>query len=154
MREHRISVVTTPVGDRHVVEAMVRGGYNLGGEQSGHVVFLDHATTGDGMITALAVLARMVESGRRLSELRRVMRRYPQVLVNVRVRAKPEVESLAPVRAAVSAAEEMLGERGRVLVRYSGTEPLLRVMLEGEQEQEIRTLADDIASAIAAEIGA
>jgi phosphoglucosamine mutase len=106
------------------------------------------------MITALAVLARMVESGRRLSELRRVMRRYPQVLVNVRVRAKPEVESLAPVRAAVSAAEEMLGERGRVLVRYSGTEPLLRVMLEGEQEQEIRTLADDIASAIAAEIGA
>jgi phosphoglucosamine mutase len=154
MREYGITVVTTPVGDRHVVEAMVRGGYNLGGEQSGHIVFLDHATTGDGMITALAVLARMVESGQAVSELRRVMRRYPQVLVNVPVRAKPEVETLGPVQAAVSAAEAMLGERGRVLVRYSGTEPLLRVMLEGEEEQEIRTLADGIASAIATEIGA
>jgi len=154
MREHGIAMVTTPVGDRHVVEAMVHGGYNLGGEQSGHVVFLDHATTGDGMITALAVLARMVECGRPLSELRQVMRRYPQVLVNVAVRAKPDVASLAPVQVAVSAAEATLGERGRVLVRYSGTEPLLRVMIEGEQEQEIRSLADDIANAITSQIGA
>lgn len=154
MRERGITVVTTPVGDRHVVEAMVAGGYALGGEQSGHIVFLEHSTTGDGMITALAVLARMVESATPLSELRRIMRRFPQVLINVPVRAKPDVQTMASVRAAVAAAESLLGDRGRVLVRYSGTEPLLRVMLEGEQEHEIRSLADGIAAAIASEIGA
>ncbi|HWP65245.1 MAG TPA: phosphoglucosamine mutase [Candidatus Limnocylindria bacterium] len=153
MRERGIQVVTTAVGDRYVVEAMVRGGYNLGGEQSGHIVFLDHNTTGDGLITGLAVLARMVESGRPLSELRRVMTRYPQVLRNLRVREKPPVDSLPGVARAVREAERVLGERGRVLVRYSGTETLLRVMVEGESEAQIAKLAADIVAAADAAIG-
>jgi phosphoglucosamine mutase len=154
MRERQIEVVTTPVGDRYVVEEMQRGGYNLGGEQSGHVVFLDHNTTGDGLITGLAVLALMVETGRPLSELRRVMRRFPQVLENLRVSSKPDVGTLPAVAAAIQHAERELGERGRVLVRYSGTEPLLRVMVEGEREAAIRRLADDIIAAARDAIGA
>jgi phosphoglucosamine mutase len=154
MRERGIQVVTTPVGDRYVVEEMIRRGYNLGGEQSGHIVFLDHNTTGDGLITGLAVLARVVESGRRLSELRAVMRRYPQVLRNLRVRDKPPIESLPAVARAMAQAERALGERGRVLVRYSGTEKLLRVMLEGESEAQIGGLADDIVAAATSAIGA
>jgi phosphoglucosamine mutase len=153
MRERGITMTTTPVGDRYVVEEMLRGGYNLGGEQSGHVVFLDHNTTGDGLITALAVLASMVESGRPLSALRQVMQRFPQVLVNLRVASKPDVETLPDVAKAIRQAERELGERGRVLVRYSGTEPLLRVMIEGEREQSIRRLADDIAEAARVAIG-
>src|SRR5262245_37330676 len=153
MRERGISVATTPVGDRYVVEEMVRGGFNLGGEQSGHIVFLDHNTTGDGIITALALLALLVEKGRPLSELRRVMRRFPQVLVNVRVAAKPEIASVPAVHAAVRAAETTLGDRGRVLVRYSGTEPLLRVMVEGEHQDDIQRLADAIAAEARRAIG-
>jgi phosphoglucosamine mutase len=154
MREHRIAVRTTPVGDRYVVEEMQRGGYNLGGEQSGHVVFLDHNTTGDGLITGLAVLALMVETERPLSELRQVMQRFPQVLENLRVSSKPDVETLPAVAAAIRHAEGELGDRGRVLVRYSGTEPLLRVMVEGERQPAIRKLADDIIAAARAAIGA
>ena len=147
MRERSIRVVSTPVGDRSVVEEMVRGGYNLGGEQSGHIVFLDHNTTGDGLITSLAVLALLVEKGRPLSELRRVMGRFPQVLLNVPVTAKPDVESVPRLAAAVARAEAALGDRGRVLVRYSGTEPLLRIMVEGEREAQIQDLAQAIATA-------
>jgi phosphoglucosamine mutase len=154
MRDHQITVVTTPVGDRYVVEEMQRSGYNLGGEQSGHIVFLDHNTTGDGLITGLAVLALMVETGKPLSMLRQVMQRFPQVLENLRVSSKPDVESLPAVAAAISAAERELGDRGRVLVRYSGTEPLLRVMVEGEREPAIRKLAADIVGAARAAIGA
>jgi phosphoglucosamine mutase len=154
MRERGITVTTTPVGDRYVVEEMLRGGFNLGGEQSGHVVFLEHNTTGDGLITALSVLALMVESGRPLSELRQVMQRFPQVLVNLRVRSKPDVATLPEVAKAIRHAERELGERGRVLVRYSGTEPLLRVMIEGEREPAIQRLADDIAEAARVAIGA
>lgn len=154
MRDRGISVVTTPVGDRHVVEEMLRGGFNLGGEQSGHVVFLDHNTTGDGLITGLSVLALMVQSGRPLSELRRVMQRFPQVLVNLRVTSKPEIGTLPAVATAIRQAEQELGERGRVLVRYSGTEPLLRVMVEGEREPVIRRLADAVLDAARTAIGA
>jgi phosphoglucosamine mutase len=154
MRERQIQVATTPVGDRYVVEEMQRGGYNLGGEQSGHIVFLDHNTTGDGLITALAVLALVAERGRPLSELRRVMRRFPQVLENLRVRSKPDVETLPAVAAAIRQAERALGDRGRVLVRYSGTEPLLRVMIEGEREPAIRQLAGAIVDAARSAIGA
>ena len=153
MRARGVAVRTTPVGDRHVVEEMVRGGYNLGGEQSGHVVFLDHNTTGDGLVTALAVLALMVERGRPLSELRQVMQRLPQVLLNVTVAGKPDLDGVPAVAAAIRRAEEALGERGRVLVRYSGTEPLLRVMVEGEREAEICQLAEAIAAAARAGIG-
>jgi phosphoglucosamine mutase len=147
MQERGIRIVTTPVGDRFVVEEMVRGGFNLGGEQSGHIVFLDHNTTGDGLITALAILALLVEKGRPLSELRRVMRRFPQVLLNVPVAAKPSLERVPALSAAIARAESTLGERGRVLVRYSGTEPLLRIMIEGEREAQIRELAESIAAA-------
>jgi phosphoglucosamine mutase len=154
MQERDIRVVTTPVGDRHVVEAMVRGGFNLGGEQSGHIVFLDHSTTGDGLISCLALLALVVERGRPLSELRRVMQRFPQVLLNVPVAARRDVATVAPLAAAMRAAETTLGQRGRVLVRYSGTEPLLRVMVEGEREAQIRDLAECIAAAARDALGA
>ncbi len=153
MRDRGIRVVTTAVGDRYVVEEMVRGGYNLGGEQSGHIVFLDHNTTGDGLITALCVLALLVEKGRPLSELRRVMTRFPQVLLNVPVAAKPDLRTVPSVANAIARVEKVLGERGRVLVRYSGTEPLLRVMLEGEREGQIRELAEGIASAARSALG-
>ena len=146
-------VVRTPVGDRYVVEEMVRSGYNLGGEQSGHVVFLDETTTGDGLITALFVLALVVERGRRLSELRRVMQRTPQVLLNVRVREKKELGDLAAVQRAIRSAEETLQRRGRVVVRYSGTETLARVMIEGDNTDTIRRLAEDIVSAFEEEVG-
>jgi phosphoglucosamine mutase len=153
LRERGIAVVTTPVGDRYVVEEMVRGGYNVGGEQSGHVVFLDHNTTGDGLITALVVLALVVEKGQPLSALRTVMRRFPQVLLNLRVAAKPDPSTVPAMARAIADAERALGERGRVLVRYSGTEPLLRVMVEGEREPDIRAFAERIVDAARAAVG-
>jgi phosphoglucosamine mutase len=145
--------VRTPVGDRYVVEEMLRGGYNLGGEQSGHVVFLDQTTTGDGLITALFVLALVVERGRKLSELRRIMQRTPQVLLNVRVCEKREIAGLPLVIQAIRSAESALERRGRVVVRYSGTEALARVMIEGENTDQIQRLAEDIVSAFQSEIG-
>ena len=154
MRGKNVRIVTTPVGDRYVVEEMVRGGYNLGGEQSGHVVFLDHNTTGDGLITALSVLALLVEKGRPLSELRRVMTRFPQVLLNVPIATKPDLKTVPVVTAAIARVEKVLGERGRVLVRYSGTEALLRVMIEGEREGQIRELAEGIAATAREALGA
>ena len=153
LRERGIAVVTTPVGDRYVVEEMVKGGFNLGGEQSGHIVFLDHNTTGDGLVTALAVLALLVEKGEPLSVLRRAMRRFPQVLVNLKVGSKPDLRTLPALARTIDEAERALGERGRVLVRYSGTESLLRVMIEGEREPQIRDLAERIVDAARAAIG-
>jgi phosphoglucosamine mutase len=147
------SVVRTPVGDRYVVEEMVRGGYNLGGEQSGHVVFLDETTTGDGLITALFVLALLVESGRPLSELRRVMQRTPQVLLNVRVTEKRAILELGSVQQAIRSAESTLKRHGRVVVRYSGTEALARVMVEGPDGEVILRLAESIVSAFEQEVG-
>src|SRR5215813_10305857 len=116
-------LLRTQVGDRYVVEEMRRGGYNFGGEQSGHLIFLDHMTTGDGMVAALEVMATMIESGRPLSELARGMTRYPQVLVNVKVREKRPIESLEDVALLIEKIEHALGTDGRVIVRYSGTEP-------------------------------
>jgi phosphoglucosamine mutase len=153
LRARGIDVVTTPVGDRYVVEEMVKGGFNLGGEQSGHIVFLDHNTTGDGLVTALAVLTLLVEKGEPLSTLRRAMTRFPQVLVNLRVASKPDVRTLPAVARTIEEAEQALGERGRVLVRYSGTEALLRVMIEGEREPQIRALAERIVDAARDAIG-
>jgi len=154
MRACGIAVHSTPVGDRYVVEEMLRGGFNFGGEQSGHIVFLDANTTGDGLITALAVLALLVETQQPLSSHRRVMTRFPQVLLNVAVRSKPDLRSVPSVAARIARAEAELGDRGRVLVRYSGTEPLLRIMLEGEREARIRELAESIAEAAQSAIGA
>ena len=139
-----LRVVQTPVGDRYVLEAMHAQGLTVGGEQSGHVVLLDHATTGDGLVTALQVMARVVSAGRPLAELAAVVQRLPQVLVNVRVTDRSVVD--APrVREAVDAARAELGASGRVLLRPSGTEPLVRVMVEATEQQQ----ADDVAGRVA-----
>ncbi len=138
-------VVRTQVGDRYVVEEMRRGGYNFGGEQSGHMVFLDHNTTGDGILSALQLLAILKRRGRPLSELAAVMDRVPQVLVNVKVGRKTPLSDLPEVQAAMRRIEAALGDEGRLLVRYSGTEKLVRVMVEGTDEARIRAQADEIA---------
>jgi phosphoglucosamine mutase len=143
-------LVRTQVGDRYVVETMRRDGYNFGGEQSGHLVFLDHATTGDGIVAALRVLAIMVGEGKPLSELAQVMTRTPQVLVNTAVGKKIPLDQLPDVQRVIATIEKELGDDGRVLVRYSGTETKVRVMIEGIDEARIRQHADDIAAAIAA----
>lgn len=146
-------VVRTGVGDRAVVEEMLKNGYNLGGEQSGHIIFLDHTTTGDGVITALQLLRIMVEEGKPLSELAKVMRTYPQILLNVRVKEKKDLSSIASVQAALKAVEDRLGKRGRAFIRYSGTEPLARITIEGENEQEITLMANGLADVLKKEIG-
>lgn len=148
-----VRLVRTEVGDPAVVREMRAHGYNLGGEQSGHVVFMDCSTTGDGLITALQALAAMVESGRPLGELRK-LRRAPQVLRNVRVRERTPLDSIPEIARAIAAAAERLGGSGRLLVRYSGTEMLARVMVEGEDESAIAELADEIAWAIERRLGA
>jgi phosphoglucosamine mutase len=143
------SVVRTQVGDRYVVEEMRKNGYNLGGEQSGHLVFLDHATTGDGIVAALRVLAIMAREGRPLSELATVMTRTPQVLVNTSVDKKVPLDQLPDVQRMIAEIERKLGDEGRVLVRYSGTESKARVMIEGIDESQIRGWAEDLAGALA-----
>ncbi len=148
-----IQVVRAPVGDRYVLEEMLRHGYNLGGEQSGHVVFLDHNTTGDGVVTALQVLSLMVKRQEALSELRRVMTVYPQILVNVRVTEKRDLGSIPAVQTAILEAEATLDGSGRILVRYSGTEPVARVMVEGRDADQVRHVAGSIAAAIEKELG-
>jgi phosphoglucosamine mutase len=153
LRERGIRLVRVQVGDRFVVEEMLRGGYQLGGEQSGHVVFLEHGTTGDGLVTALAVLALMVESGKPLSELRRVMRRLPQRLVNIAVRERRDLASLPAVQGVIDRISRSLGARGRVLVRYSGTEPLVRVMVEGEHSAQVERYCEEIAAALREHVG-
>jgi phosphoglucosamine mutase len=147
-------LVRTAVGDRYVVEEMRRGGYNLGGEQSGHMIFLDHNTTGDGVLSALQVLAIVQRSGRSLSELAQVMTSLPQVLVNVRVREKCDLRDIPAIRSVIEAVETELGENGRVLIRYSGTEPLLRVMIEGQDQAGIERQAEEIAELVRRHLGA
>lgn len=139
------TLLRTAVGDRYVVEAMREKGLIFGGEQSGHIIFLREATTGDGLLAALQVLAVMVEQGKPLSELAKLMVRYPQVLVNFRVPRKIPVENLPTVMSAISKVERSLGREGRVLVRYSGTEAKARVMIEGTNEASIRMQADELA---------
>jgi len=150
VREAGGRVVRTQVGDRYVVEEMRKNGYNLGGEQSGHLVFLDHATTGDGIVAALRVLAIMVREQRPLSELAQVMTRTPQVLINTAVEKKVPLEQLPDVAQLIATIERELGEDGRVLVRYSGTESKARVMIEGLDEARIKGWADEIATALKA----
>ncbi len=146
-------VVKTDVGDRYVVEEMRRGGYGFGGEQSGHMVFLDHNSTGDGIISALQVLAIMQKTGKPLSELASVMTALPQVLVNVRVRERRNIQELPEVAGLIADVEARLGDTGRVLIRYSGTEPLLRIMLEGRDQGEIAGMANEIAQLVTSLIG-
>ena len=153
-RRAGIQVVRTRVGDRYVLERMRADGFSFGGEQSGHMIFLDHSTTGDGLITGLQVLSLMVRSGKPLSELAEVMSPLPQVLLNVDVSRKVPLDELDTVSEAIAAVEGELGESGRVLVRYSGTQSMLRVMVEGEDEERIQSMAERIAGACRASIGA
>lgn len=153
LREAGGRILKTAVGDRYVVEEMRRQGCSLGGEQSGHMIFLDYNTTGDGVLTALQVLAIMQETGKPLSELAAVMTSLPQTLVNVRVRERRDINEIPAIRAVIDAVEQRLGEEGRVLVRYSGTEPLLRIMLEGRDQDEIVAMAAEIAASVQENLG-
>jgi len=147
------TVIKTAVGDRYVVEEMRKEGYNLGGEQSGHMIFLDHSTTGDGILSALQLLAVMRRAGKPLSELARQMIALPQVLVNARVSEKRDIMTIPEIAARVGDVEKKLGNEGRVLIRYSGTEPLLRVMIEGQDKYEITAWANEIADMVKRHIG-
>jgi phosphoglucosamine mutase len=153
LRERGARLVRVAVGDRYVVEEMVRHGYNLGGEQSGHLLFLDHSTTGDGLVAGLTVVRLMIEQQRPLSALKRVMSRLPQALVNVPVTRRERLDAIVPLRQAIERITTKLNDRGRVLVRYSGTEPLVRVMVEGEEAAQVRMYADEIADVIRAHLG-
>jgi phosphoglucosamine mutase len=150
MREHGVLVRTTPVGDRYVLEALAAGGFSLGGEQSGHVVLPQHASTGDGLLTALRLMSRVVASGQSLAELAGVLTRLPQVLINVAVADKTKVAMAPTVAGAIANAEAELGETGRVLLRPSGTEQLVRVMVEAPTESMATTIAQRIATIAAA----
>ena len=148
MEQAGINVVQTPVGDRYILEEMVKGGYVFGGEPSGHIIFLKHNTTGDGLITALQVLTMLKLSKTRLSKLANVITLYPQIVINVPVKTKPPIETIGELTKAVKDAESKFKGVGRVLVRYSGTEPLLRVMVEGKDRRLVEDSANTIATVV------
>lgn len=150
MKEMGINVVQTKVGDRYVLEAMREHGYSIGGEQSGHMILLDHNSTGDGLMTACQFLAAVIRSGKPVAEAIQVMEKMPQTLINVRVNDKHAVEDSAEVAAAVASAEEALGEDGRVLLRPSGTEPVVRVMVEAVDPAAAQAHAEAIAAVVEA----
>ena len=152
MAEAGIEVVTTAVGDRYVLEAMLQSDFNLGGEQSGHVIMRDHANTGDGLLTALQLLAEVKRSGQTLHELSRVMVRFPQVLINVKNVAKERLASSTAIADAVKTAEAELGSSGRVLLRASGTEPLVRVMVEAQSDAVAQSVATKLAQVVETEL--
>jgi phosphoglucosamine mutase len=153
MRESGIELVRCPVGDKYVMEEMVKRGLSLGGEQSGHIIFSEHLFTGDGIATALSVLRVMAETGRELADLASELVTYPQVLVNVRVREKRDLGTVPDIAAVMTRVEQKLAGQGRLLVRYSGTEPLLRVMLEGRDQGEIQGWASEIAGKVKEHLG-
>ena len=140
LKKRKIKLLRASVGDRYVVEAMRAGNYNFGGEQSGHLIFLDHATTGDGVLAALQLLSVMVDSGKKVSELGRELVVFPQMLHNIRMKHRVPLESMKGFRKAQAEFEKTLGSRGRIVVRYSGTEPLLRIMVEGENRDEVESI--------------
>lgn len=154
LEDRGIQLLRTPVGDKYVLEEMIRSGAVLGGEQSGHVIFRENATTGDGILTALRVLEIMKRTGKSLDDLAAPLVTYPQRLVNVRVQRKAALDALPAVQSAIQATERAFGRMGRVLVRFSGTEPLARVMVEGPDERSVEDHAHRIAEAIQAELGA
>jgi phosphoglucosamine mutase len=153
MTERGIEVVKTAVGDRYVLERMVAEGLNLGGEQSGHVIMRDFANTGDGVLTALHLMAVMARSGKSAAELASVVTRYPQVLVNVRGVDKSRLDGHAGIASKVAEFEARLGERGRILLRASGTEPLVRVMVEAFEKGVAEEIAAALADLVSAELG-
>jgi phosphoglucosamine mutase len=148
LRDRGISLVRAAVGDKYVMEEMVKRGSALGGEQSGHIIFADHLFTGDGLATALNLLRIMAQSGRELADLAGELVTYPQVLVNVRVKQRTEIMQVPEIAAAIKRVEGRLAGHGRLLIRYSGTEPLLRIMLEGKNQDEIGEWADEIAAVV------
>lgn len=148
LRESGINVVETKVGDRYVLEECLRSGYTFGGEQSGHILFLDHNTTGDGLLTALKLLSVVKESGKPLAELAGRMERLPQILKNVRVENKQTVMSSPALAEAIRQGEKRLAGQGRILVRPSGTEPLVRVMAEGRNMDELEIIVDELAQVV------
>jgi phosphoglucosamine mutase len=154
LEEHGIQMLRTPVGDKYVLEEMLKRGAVLGGEQSGHVIFSEYATTGDGLLTALRVLEIVRESGKSLDELIQAIRNFPQKLVNVRVKHKRPLAELHTVQSEIAAAEHEFAATGRVVVRFSGTEPLARVMIEAESAEAVEEWTGRIAKAIQAELGA
>ncbi|MDE5946860.1 MAG: phosphoglucosamine mutase [Oscillospiraceae bacterium] len=149
-KENDINIITANVGDRYVLEKMLEGDYNIGGEQSGHIIFLDDATTGDGQLSGVKVLEILRNSGKKMSELADVMTSFPQVMVNVKVtpKVKAEWKNYSDVKSVIEKNENLLGESGRILVRESGTEPLVRVMIEGENIDNITVIANEIADKI------
>jgi len=153
MAKAGITLLRTPVGDRYLLERMLADGYNFGGEQSGHFIFLDHNTTGDGLISALQILSLMKRSKKPLSELAKAMSAVPQILVNLRVKQKPNLESIPEIDQAIQENNRRLNGSGRVVIRYSGTEPLLRIMVEGEHASVVKEVADDLARVVQAHIG-
>jgi len=148
LKKEGINLVRSQVGDRYILEEMRHHGYNFGGEQSGHIIFFDLNTTGDGILSALQVLAAMKKSNKTLSQLSAVMEKFPQVIENVEVTHKKDIETVPEIRKVIAGAEEMLLGKGRILVRYSGTESLCRVMVEGQDEDEIQGIAHNIAQVI------
>ncbi len=154
-KENDIQFIATKVGDRYVLEEMLLGDYSFGGEQSGHVIFRDFATTGDGQLTAVQLLCLLKSSGKKLSELASVMKRYPQTMVNIKISAEGKLAFYTDreVNARIDAVKEELGDTGRILVRPSGTEPLIRVMVEGSDKEQIERLANDVANVIKEQLG-
>jgi Phosphomannomutase len=149
-----VEVVRSAVGDRYVIQEMIKADAVLGGEPSGHVIFLDYNPTGDGLVSALQVLRIMIETGSSLSDLAQIVKKYPQVLVNVEVHQKIPLEKLPQVTAEIARVEGLLKDQGRVLVRYSGTENLCRIMIEGPKLKFIQECAQSIAKVLESEIGA
>jgi phosphoglucosamine mutase len=150
---HGGRVVRTVVGDRYVIEEMMRHDFNIGGEQSGHMIFRDYATTGDGIVAALQILRIMAQTGQPLSELRKCLNKYPQAQRNLKISSKPPIDEMPQVKALVQSAEAELAGAGRVLLRYSGTEPKIRLLIEGRDGARINAQADEIAAALQAQIG-
>ena len=148
--ENDMHFVSTKVGDRYVLEAMMQEGYNIGGEQSGHIILLDYTTTGDGQLSGAMILSIMKRTGEKLSQLAKIMERLPQVLINVKVSREGKLSFYTDreIKAEIERVSEILGDRGRILVRVSGTEPLVRVMLEGENLEEIQNLAEEAAQVV------
>jgi phosphoglucosamine mutase len=153
LKQSGIELVRCPVGDKYVMEEMIKRGISLGGEQSGHIIFSDHLFTGDGIATALNVLRVMAETGRDLADLAAELVTYPQVLVNVRVRERQDLKSIPAIASVMEQIEQRLHGEGRLLVRYSGTEPLLRVMIEGKDQQQIQGWANEIAETVKTHLG-
>jgi len=150
---HNGRVVKTAVGDRYVVDEMKRNGYNMGGEKSGHTIFLDHNTTGDGIITALQVLAIMAKKEKSLADLASIMTPFPQVLFSIRVKKREDLSQIPEINRKIKTIERELGKTGRIVIRYSGTEPVIRLMLEGEREDQIQQMGSDLSETIKRNLG-